>query len=191
MNVKIIGIGGCGRNILNTLIDEGLSPKNAIFIDTDINAKPSIKSDNFIQLGESVFKGRGTGCNQEKGQLAAMLNPWDITNAIEGADTVILIAGVAGGVGGGALPFITSLSVEYIGAKTIAFAVMPAEVEGKGRKEKAETALTNLKAALDEENIHVINIAAHGTLATMFSNTDKLVAEKIKAFILPSSAKKT
>jgi hypothetical protein len=35
---------------------------------------------------------------------------------------------------------------------------------------------------LDEENIHVINTAT-GTLATMFDNTDKLVANMVKVFL--------
>jgi len=35
---------------------------------------------------------------------------------------------------------------------------------------------------LDEESIHVIP-TAKGTLATMYGNTDKLVAEKVKELI--------
>ena len=56
MNVKIIGIGGCGRGILEALINIGLDPENAIFMDTAINARSSVKSDNFVQLGKSIFK---------------------------------------------------------------------------------------------------------------------------------------
>ena len=59
---------------------------------------------------------------------------------------------------------------------------MPAQIEGKGRRAKAEAALSNLRTVLDEENIHVINTAP-GTLVTMYSNTDKLVAEKVKGFL--------
>jgi hypothetical protein len=59
---------------------------------------------------------------------------------------------------------------------------LPAQIEGKGRRAKAEAALSNLRAVLDDENIHVINTAP-GTLATMFDNTDKLVAKKIKELL--------
>ena len=176
---KILGIGGCGRNVLNALIGEGFDPENSFFMDTDINARSSVKSDNFVQLGKSIFKGLGTGNDPNNGRVAAELSEGEIVEAMKGADTIILIAGLAGGMGGGALPFIASLALDYIEAKTIAFVTMPAEIEGKGRRAKAEAALSNLCVTLGDENIHVINTAP-GTIATMFDNTNKLVAEKIK-----------
>ena len=183
MNVKIIGIGGCGRNVLNALIGEGFDPENAFFMDTDINARSSVKSDNFVQLGKSVFKGLGTGNDPNGGRVAAEMTEGEIVEAMKGADTIIiLLAGLAGGVGGGALPFIASLALDYVEAKTIAYVTWPAEIEGKGRRAKAEAALSNLCAVLDDENIHVINTAP-GTLATMFDKTDKLLAEKIKELL--------
>ena len=182
MNVKIIGIGGCGRNILNRLIDIGFDPENAIFMDTDINARSDVESDNFVQLGKSIFKGLGTGNDPNGGRVAAEMTEGEIVEAMKGADTVILLAGLAGGAGAGAIPFIASLALDYIEAKTKAFVTLPAQIEGKGRRAKAEAALSNLSAVLDDENIHVINTAP-GTLATMFDNTDKLVAEKVKDFL--------
>ena len=182
MNIKIIGIGGCGTGILEALINIGLDPENAIFMDTAINARSIVSSDNFVQLGKSIFKGLGTGNDPNGGRVAAEMTEGEIVEAMKGADTVILLAGLAGGTGGGAIPFIASLALDYIEAKTIAFVTLPAEIEGKGRRAKAEAALSNLRAVLDEENIYVIDTApgAPGTLATMFDNTDKLVAEKIK-----------
>jgi hypothetical protein len=101
---------------------------------------------------------------------------------MKGADTVILLAGLAGGAGAGAMPFIASLALDYIEAKTIAFVTLPAQIEGKERRARAEAALSNLRAVLDDENIHVINTPP-GALATMFDNTDKLVAKKIKELL--------
>ena len=181
MNVKIIGIGGCGRNILNRLIDIGFDSENAIFMDTDINARGAVKGDNFVQLGKSIFEGLGTGNDPNGGRVAAEMTEGEIVEAMNGADTVILLTGLAGGAGAGALPFIASLALDYIEAKTISFVTLPAQIEGKGRRAKAEAALSNLRAVLDKENIHVINTA--GTIATMFDNTDKLVAEKVKALL--------
>ena len=181
MNVKIIGIGGCGRNILNRLIDIGFDPDMVVYMDTAREVGP-FKSDNFIQLGKSIFKGLGTGNDPNGGRVAAEMTEGEIVEAMKGADTVILLAGLAGGAGAGALPFIASLALDYIEAKTIAYVTLPAQIEGKGRRAKAEAALSNLRAVLDEENIHVINTAP-GTLATMYSNTDKLVANMVKDFL--------
>ena len=85
----------------------------------------------------------------------------------------------------GSIPFIASLALDYVGAKTIAVVTTPANiitpigaVEGEKSQERAKKALANLRGVLDEENIHVIP-TAKGTLATMYDNTDKLVAEKV------------
>ena len=187
MNVKIIGIGGCGRNILNRLIDIGFDPDMVVYMDTAREVGP-FKSDNFVQLGKSIFKGLGTGNDPNGGRVAAELAEGEILEAMKGADTVILLAGLAGGTGGGAIPFIASLALDYVGA-TIAVVTTPANiitpigaVEGAKSKERAENALANLRGVLDEENIHVIP-TAKGTLATMFDNTDKLVAEKVKEIL--------
>ena len=183
MNVKIIGIGGAGGlNMINAVIDAGFEPENAVYIDTSRNGVYASKTDNFLELGTNMFKGCGSGKNQNGARVAAELAEREILEAMKGADTIILLAGLAGGTGGGAIPFIASLALDYIEAKTIAFVTMPAQIEGKGRRAKAEAALSNLKGVLDEENIHVINTAP-GTLATMFDNTDKLVAEKVKDFL--------
>ena len=45
------------------------------------------------------------------------------------ADMVILLAGLAGGTGGGGIPVIASLVLDYIEVKPIAFVTLPAEFE--------------------------------------------------------------
>ena len=177
---KILGIGGCGRNILNKLIDIGFDRDMVVYMDTAREVGP-FKSDNFVQLGKSIFKGLGTGNDPNGARVAAELAESEILEAMKGADTVILLAGLAGGTGGGAIPFIASLAL-HLGAKTIAFVTLPAQIEGKGRRAKAEAALSNLRVVLDEENIYVIDTAPE-TLATMYDNTDKLVANMVKGFL--------
>ena len=129
-----------------------------------------------------MFKGCGSGKNQNGARVAAELAEREILEAMKGADTTILLAGLAGGTGGGAIPFIASLALDYIGAKTIAIVTTPAEIEGAKSKERAEKALTNLKGVIDEENLHVIP-SAKGAIKTMFDDTDKLVAERVKEIL--------
>ena len=185
MNCKIIGIGGAGLNMINAVIDAGFEPENAVYIDTSRNAVWAAKTDNFLEIGANMFKGCGSGKNQNGARVAAELAEGEILEAMKGADAVVLLAGLAGGTGGGVIPFIASLALDYIGAKTIAVVTTPANiitpigaVEGEKSQERATKSLANLRGVLDEENIHVIT--AKGTLATMYDNTDKLVAEKVK-----------
>ena len=184
MNCKIIGIGGAGLNMINAVIDAGFEPENAVYIDTSRNAVWAAKTDNFLEIGENMFKGCGSGKNQNGARVAAELAESEILEAMKGADTIILLAGLAGGTGGGAITFIASLAL-HLGAKTIAVVTTPPNIitpvgviEGKKSQERAEKALANLRGVLDEESIHVIP-TAKGTLATMYGDTDKLVAEKV------------
>lgn len=62
--IKIIGIGGAGLNMINTVIDAGFEPENAVYIDTSRNAVWAAKTDNFLELGTNIFKGCGSGKNQ-------------------------------------------------------------------------------------------------------------------------------
>ena len=153
MNIKIIGIGGAGLNMINAVIDSGFEPENAIYIDTSRNGVWAAKTDNFLEIGVNMFKGCGSGKNQSRVRAAAELAEREILEAMKGADTVILLAGLAGGTGGGAIPFIASLALDYIGAKTIAVVTAPANiitpigaVEGK----KAKSVLKKLLQTSEE-----------------------------------------
>lgn len=181
---KILAIGGAGLSMINAVIDSDFDPENAIYIDTSRNGVWVAKTDNFLELGANMFKGCGSGRNQDAARVAAELKEDEILEVMKGADTIILLAGLAGGTGGGAIPFIASLALHF-GAKTIAVVTTPPNIvtpvfviEGKKSQERAEQALANLRGVLDEESIHVIP-TAKGTLATMYANTDKLVAEKV------------
>ena len=186
---KIIGIGGAGLNMINAVIDSGFEPENAIYIDTSRNGVWAAKTDNFLEIGANMFKGCGSGKNQNGSRVAAELAEGEILEAMKGADTIILLAGLAGGTGGGAIPFIASLALDYIGAKTIAIITTPPNIitpvgviEGKKSHERAEKALSNLEGVIDKENLHVIP-TAKGTLATMYSDTDKLALKKVKEIL--------
>ena len=63
MNCKIIGIGGAGL-MINAVIDTGFDPENAVYIDTSRNAVWTVKADNFLEIGANMFKGCGSGKNQ-------------------------------------------------------------------------------------------------------------------------------
>jgi hypothetical protein len=99
---------------------------------------------------------------------------------MKGADTIILLAGLTGGTGGGAIPFIASLALDYVGAKTIAIVTTPAEIEGAKSQERAAKALTSLNGVLYEESVCVIPTAKG---APIYGNTDKLVAERVKELL--------
>ena len=69
--IKIIGIGGAGLNNINAVIDAGFEPENAVYIDTSRNGVWAAKTDNFLEIGANMFKGCGSGRNQDAARVAA------------------------------------------------------------------------------------------------------------------------
>ena len=176
MGVKVVGLGGCGRNSLNALIDLGFDSSCALNIDTDINAKSASKAP-FLQIGSAVCCGRGA-VESSVGLAAAKESEDDIVKELSGAEVLIFVAGLGGGTGAGALPFIAT----RVSAKTTVIAVMPPKIESTRRKERAKAALANLRATIGDESLHFVEMA-DGTPATIFDRTDVTVAERIAALI--------
>ena len=84
-----------------------------------------------------------------------------------------MCAGLGGGVGSGATPYIVSLIESYTDAKAFVIATMPAGIETKRRKDQAKEAKDFL-LDLSGENLYVIdtpNIA----ISKMYEEADKLV----------------
>lgn len=175
MKLKIVGIGGAGRNMINALLDDGLEPEIAVYLDTDINAVPAYKGENFVRLGE---RGIGTGSNPLIGLEAATLYKERIIEMIGQADMIVIIAGLAGGLGGGAINFIVDLLLNTGVTKVVAYVTTPAEIEGAKRKMQANSALANLRQVMDKENIHVI-ATVKSNPARMYELTDKLVVNEV------------
>ena len=69
--IKVVGIGGGGGNILNSMVDRGIEGVEFIAINTDSQALDISKADVKIQIGKTITKGLGTGANTVLGDKAA------------------------------------------------------------------------------------------------------------------------
>lgn len=179
MEIKILGIGGAGRNILNALIDSGINPSVTIYIDTDINVLPTSKSEGFIQLGKAVFHGLGTGSRPAYGLIAAQSAEDEIVEATKDCDLVILIAGLGGGVGSGATPYIASLVKSYSSADIIAIVTLAAKWESGGRRRNQAIEAFDLLHKLLGDNLSAIELP-YTNLRTLFQEADELVIKRLR-----------
>ena len=174
--IKIIGLGGMGRNALNALIAGGIDTEDTLYIDSDINALCACESADFIQLGRELTGGRGTGWNTALGLEAAMGAEAEITEAIRSVDRVILIAGMGGGLGGGAVAYIAGLATS-LDKRTEAVVTVPATFEGVKKREMAEASLALLRDVLSASDIHIVE--NRGSLARAYPDTDERVREVV------------
>ena len=70
--IKVIGVGGCGGNAVDTMITLGLDGADFIAANTDSQALSSSLADVKLQLGADLTKGLGAGANPDIGRHAAM-----------------------------------------------------------------------------------------------------------------------
>ncbi|MEO6148270.1 MAG: cell division protein FtsZ, partial [Sulfuriferula sp.] len=117
--IKVIGVGGCGGNAVDHMIDFGVQGVEFISINTDAQALQRNKAKIQLQLGTGVTRGLGAGANPEIGREAALEDRERIAELIEGADMLFITAGMGGGTGTGAAPVVAEVAKE-MGILTVA-----------------------------------------------------------------------
>ena len=137
--IKVMGVGGGGSNAVNHMFRTGIKDVSFIVCNTDAQALQHSPVPEKLQLGETVTRGRGAGCDPEKGRKAALESQEKIVNLLSDATEMIFItAGMGGGTGTGAAPVIAEIA-KGMGLLTVGVVTLPFRDEG----------LDILKRALD------------------------------------------
>ena len=95
--IKVIGVGGGGGNMINHMINEGVSGIDLIAANTDAQALQTSLAPTKIQLGANITRGLGAGMKPEVGRESALENYSEIKDILVGADIVFISAGLGGG----------------------------------------------------------------------------------------------
>ncbi|MFA7360125.1 MAG: cell division protein FtsZ [Candidatus Kapaibacterium sp.] len=146
--IKVVGIGGGGGNILNSMVDRGIEGVEFIAINTDSQALDISKADVKIQIGKTITKGLGTGANTVLGDKAAEESREEIGRALAGSDMVFITAGMGGGTGTGASPLIAKLA-KSLDILVVAIVTKPFGFEGNPRMQAALDGIEKLKREVD------------------------------------------
>jgi cell division protein FtsZ len=145
--IKVVGVGGCGGNAVDHMINNGVQGVEFITMNTDAQALKRNLAKITLQLGTATTKGLGAGANPEVGRLAAEEDRNRITEMIEGADMLFITAGMGGGTGTGAAPVVAEIARE-LGILTVAVVTKPFSFEGK-RQKVAAVGVEQLKQHVD------------------------------------------
>jgi cell division protein FtsZ len=145
--IKVVGVGGCGGNAVDHMINNGVQGVEFISMNTDAQALKRNLAKVTLQLGTGVTKGLGAGANPEVGRLAAEEDRERITDLITGADMLFITAGMGGGTGTGAAPVVAEIARE-MGILTVAVVTKPFAFEGK-RQKVAAIGIDQLKQHVD------------------------------------------
>src|SRR6187455_741863 len=90
--IKVVGVGGCGGNAVDHMIDMGVQGVEFVCANTDTQALSRNRAKTLLQLGSTVTKGLGAGANPEVGRQAALEDRERIIELIESADMLFLTA---------------------------------------------------------------------------------------------------
>lgn len=164
--IKVIGVGGSGKNAVNHMISSKVKGVDFITINTDSQELHHSLAKKRIRIGKNLTRGLGTGMNPEMGKRAIEETKEDVQESIKGADMVFVACGLGGGTGSGASPVVARTSKE-LGALTVAVVTKPFFFEGQQRSQIAETALEELRKEVDA----IIVIPNDRLLSTIDKNT--------------------
>src|SRR3972149_10513521 len=92
--LKVIGVGGCGCNAVNTMIECGLQGVEFLAANTDVQALGRSRAGLRIQLGANLTKGLGAGANPEVGRNSALESKELLAEDPSGADMVLITGGM-------------------------------------------------------------------------------------------------
>ena len=184
-NIKVIGVGGCGSNMVTWLFNKGINGASIYAANTDALHLSVTKADEKILIGKELTRGLGAGGIPQIGREAAKEAIVEIKKAVGGADMVFVLAGEGGGTGTGAAPVIAQLAKET-GAVVIAVVTMPFESE-KARIDKAEFGLQELRDVTDTcivlDNNRLVDIAGQLPIEQAFAVANELVSTMVKGIV--------
>jgi cell division protein FtsZ len=185
--IKIVSVGGAGLNALDRILLDGLERAEAVAINTDVQSLASSVAAHKVQLGRTVTRGLGAGGDPELGYQAAVESADEIREALTDARMIFICAGLGGGTGSGAAPYVAELAREA-GALVVAFSTLPFSFEGKRRNAQAREALAQLNevanAVICFENDQMGDIVApQAGIHQAFALADSTVSQSVRSIV--------
>src|SRR5438034_11746306 len=185
--VKVVSVGGAGLNALDRIVLDGLEKAGVVAINTDVQSLTSSVAPHKVQLGRTVTRGLGAGGDPELGYQAAVESTEEIREALSEANVIFICAGLGGGTGSGAAPYVAQLAREA-GALVIAFVTLPFSFEGKRRNAQAREALARLNkvanAVVCFENDQMGDIVApHAGIHQAYATADITISQSVRSVV--------
>ena len=150
-NIKVIGIGGAGCNIIKNIAEKHPIVKKSASLYAFNTDKNSLKLllganiENIYLLDKENLSGYGSGGDPIIGQNAIKHDSEAIKDELKNTDILFIIAGMGKGTGSGGAPELAKIAKE-LGILTVGIITMPSLVcEGNHVYNNAYNALTKLK----------------------------------------------
>ena len=184
-NIKVIGVGGAGNNMVGWLYKKGIKGAEIIATNTDHQHLGITGADRKFLIGKDCTRGLGCGGYPSRGAEAAQESLALLKESLKGSDMVFVCAGMGGGTGTGAAPVVAQVAKDT-GSIVIGTVTMPFNIE-KARCDKAEFGLQQLRQVCDTviviDNNRLVQIAGNLPIQQAFAVANELVATMIKGIV--------
>jgi len=182
--IKVIGVGGSGRNAINHMINSRVKGVEFIAMNTDAQDLHNSLAKKKIHIGKNLTRGLGTGMDPEVGKRAAEETKEEIQEAIKGADMVFIACGMGGGTGTGASPIVAQIAREQ-GALAVAVVTKPFFFEGSQRGRIADQGLEELSKEVDAliviPNDRILTVVdKSATFRAAFAMCDEILRQAVE-----------
>jgi len=146
--IRVVGIGGSGKNAINHMVNSKVKGVDFIVVNTDAQDLQQSLAKTKIHIGKNLTRGLGAGMNPAVGKRAAEETQAEIQDALRGSDMVFIAGGMGGGTCTGAAPVVAQIAKE-LGALTVGVVTKPFSFEGQQRVRLAESGLDDLRKEVD------------------------------------------
>ncbi|MBT7367404.1 cell division protein FtsZ [Candidatus Woesearchaeota archaeon] len=184
-NIKVMGVGGAGNNMVNWLYKKGIQGAEILACNTDQQHIQITDADKKFLIGKELTRGLGCGGLPEKGAEAAKESMQKIKETLKDSDMVFVCAGMGGGTGTGAAAVIAQAAKDQ-GAIVIGTVTMPFKIE-RARVDKAEFGLQRLRQVSDTviviDNNRLVAIAGNLPVQQAFAVANELISTMIKGIV--------
>jgi cell division protein FtsZ len=185
--IKVVSVGGAGSNALDRIVLDGLEKAEMVAINTDVQSLASSVAAHKVQLGRAMTRGLGAGGDPELGYQAAAESAGEIREALADARMIFICAGLGGGTGSGAAPYVAQLARET-GSLVVAFVTLPFSFEGKRRGAQAREALGRLNEVANTvicfENDQMGDmVPAKAGIHQAFATADIMISQSVRSIV--------
>ena len=163
MRVGVIGVGQCGGRLADILAYHSLWSRHqgicpfaiaANSAQADLLGLQTIHKKDRILMGQTVMKGHGVGLRREIGAKVAKQSLHTIMHAVtekvvHHVDAFLVIAGLGGGTGSGAIPVVVNKLKQVYDEPVYALCVLPSEDEGQLMAMNTAEAIAELDGVAD------------------------------------------
>lgn len=181
--IKVVGAGGAGNNTTTRMANVGIVGVELIAVNTDAQDLLYTDADRKLLIGRELTRGLGAGADPKIGEEAAKESKKELKEALEGADMTFVTCGLGGGTGTGAVPVIAEVA-KSVGSLVVGVVTLPFTMEGKHRRDNADSGLEKLKRNVDTliviPNDKLLEIVPDVSLTTAFKVADEILVNAVK-----------